>query len=283
MSYIIALTAMLLGVAGVLFTRRNQFNLLTTFSQTLIWLIVIAGIAQIVGLAYKDDEIRQANRKVQLGEAKLQSLALKAFDLAKPPIAAKFLIEAEDGGEPLKLANFSGPFPSYGRKGRLGRISVALPEVFALHADVAIEADDSVHFTQTDADGRALREGEPGPWFKPSAARPFAHGADLRPQLALAKVISALKANGQNQLGAMELDVPNNAQTRTYVSVSLERIYPAFRFYVRQETPFEPCAVVISVPMRFELDTPHTDTRMHVTLRLIEREQLSVECEKLPF
>src|SRR5262245_49387116 len=106
MSYIIALTAMLLGVVGVVATRRNQFNLLTTFSQVLIWLIVIAGIAMIVELAYKDDAIRQANRRVQLAEEKLKGLALKAFDLARPPAAARFMIEAEESGAPLKLANF---------------------------------------------------------------------------------------------------------------------------------------------------------------------------------
>ena len=283
MSYIIALTAMLLGVVGVVATRRNQFNLLTTFSQVLIWLIVIAGIAMIVELAYKDDAIRQANRRVQLAEEKLRSLSLKAFDLAKAPAAARFMIEAEDSGIPLKLANFSGPFPSYGRKGRLGRISVALPNVFAVHADIAIEADDTVHFTQVDADGRALREGEAGPWFRPGAKLPFAHGSELKPQLALAKILASLKANGQNPLGAVEFEIPNNPQTRTYVSVGLERIYPAFKFYVRQETPFEPCATVVTVPMRFELDPPQSETRMAFTLRLIEREQLSVECEKLPF
>jgi hypothetical protein len=283
MSYIIALTAMLLGVVGVVATRRNQFNLLTTFSQVLIWLIVIAGIAMIVELAYKDDAIRQANRRVQLAEERLRSLSLKAFDLAKAPAAARFMIEAEDSGAPLKLANFSGPFPSYGRKGRLGRISLALPNVFAVHADIAIEADDTVHFTQVDADGRALREGEAGPWFRPGAKLPFAHGTELKPQLALAKILASLKANGQNPLGALEFDIPNNPQTRTYVSVSLERIYPAFKFYVRQETPFEPCATVVTVPMRFELDPPQSETRMAFTLRLIEREQLSVECEKLPF
>ena len=283
MSYIIALTAMLLGVVGVVATRRNQFNLLSTFSQALIWLIVIVGIAMIVELAYKDDAIRQANRRVQLGEARLQSLALKAFDLAKAPVAARFMIEAEDGGAPLKLAHFSGPFPSYGRKGRLGRISVTLPNAFAVHADIAIEADDNIHFTHVDADGRALRDGEAGPWFRPSAALPFAHGTDLKPQLALAKILAALKANGQNPLGMLEFEIPNNPQTRTYVTVSLERIYPAFKFYIRQETPFEPCAAVVTVPMRFELDPPQSDTRMNLTLRLIEREQLSVECEKLPF
>lgn len=283
MSYIIALTAMLLGVVGVVFTRRNQFNLLTTFSQTLIWLIVIVGIAAIVDLAYKDDAIRQADRKVRMVEARLQSLALKPFDLAKPPAAAKFLIEAEDDGQPLKLADFSGPFPSYGRKGRLGTINVALPGVLTLYADVAVEADGSVHFTQTDAAGRTLREGDAGPWFRPTAATPFAHGAALRPQVALAKILSALKANGQNPLGALEFEIPNNSQTRTYVSVNLERIYPAFKFYVRQETPYEPCAAAISVPLRFELDPPRSDTRMHVTLRLIEREQLAIECGTLPF
>lgn len=283
MSYIIALTAMLLGVVGVVATRRNQFNLLTTFSQVLIWLIVIAGIAMVVELAYKDDAIRQANRRVQLGEARLQSLALKAFDLARTPGAAKFMIEAEDGGTPLKLANFSGPFPSYGRRGRIGRISVVLPNAFAVHADIAIEADDSVHFTQVDADGRALREGEAGPWFRPTAAFPFAHGTDLKPQLALAKILAALKANAQNPLGGLAFEIPNNPQTRTYVTVNLERIYPAFKFYVRQETPFEPCAAIVTVPMRFELDPPQSETRMNFSLRLIEREQLSVECEKLPF
>ena len=283
MSYIIALTAMTLGAVGVIFTRRNQFNLLTPFSQALIWLIVIVGIAAIVDLAYKDDAIRQANRRVQLVEAKLQSLALKPFDLAKPPIAAKFVIEAEDGGQPLKLADFSGPFPSFGRKGRLGRMSVALPNVFAVYADITIEADDSVRFTQTDAEGRPLREGEAGPWFRPTSAFPFAHGSDLRPQMPLAKILSALKANGQNQLGALEFEIPNNPHTRTTASVGLERIYPGFRFYVRQETPFEPCAAVITVPMRFELDPPQSETRMNFTLRLIEREMLGVECEKLPF
>ena len=282
MSYIIALTAMTLGVAGVIFTRRNQFNLLTPVSQALIWLIVIIGIAAIVDLAYKDDTIRQANRRVQLIEAKLQSLSLKPFELARSPVAAKFLIEAEDGGQPLKLANFSGPFPSFGRKGRLGKMSVVLPNVFALYADIAVEADDSVRFTQTDAEGRPLREGEAGPWFRPTAALPFAHGSDLRSQMPLAKILSALKANGQNQLGSLEFDIPNNPQTRTYVSVSLERIYPGFRFYVRQETPFEPCVAMIAVPMRFELEVPQSDARMNFTLRLIERETLAVECEKPP-
>jgi hypothetical protein len=249
----------------------------------LIWLVMITGIAMIVELAYKDDAIRQANHRVQLGEAKLQSLALKAFDLARAPTAARFLIEAEDSGASLKLANFSGPFPSYGRKGRLGRISVALPNVFAVHADIAIEADDSVHFTQVDADGRALREGEPGPWFRPSATLPFAHGTELKPQLATAKILASLKANGQTPLGQLAFDIPNNPQTRTYVSVNLERIYPAFRFYIRQDTPFEPCVAIVTVPLRFELDPPQSETRMGFTLRLIEREQLSVECEKLPF
>lgn len=58
MSYIIVLTAMTLGVAGVIFARRNQFNLLRPVSQILIWLIVIVGIAGLVDLAYKDDTIR---------------------------------------------------------------------------------------------------------------------------------------------------------------------------------------------------------------------------------
>ena len=283
MSYIIALTAMTLGVIGVVFTRRNQFNLLKPVSQILIWLIVIVGIAAVVDLAYKDDTIRKTERRVQLGEARLQSLALKAFDLSKPPVAAKFVIDLEDSGEPLRIANFSGPFPSYGRKGRLGKISVVLPNVFAVHADIFIEADDSVRFTQTDAEGRALREGEAGPWFRPTPALPFAYGSALKPPMPLARIISALKANGQNPLGAMEFDVPNNPQTRTFVSVNLERIYASFKLYARQETPYEPCAALIMAPMRFELDPPRSETRIHVTLRMIEREMLSVECEKLPF
>jgi hypothetical protein len=284
MSYIIVLTAMTLGVAGVIFTRRNRFNLLQPISQALIWLIVIVGIAEIVDLAHKDEAIRLAERRVQHVEARLQSLALKSFDLAKPPAAAKFVIEAEDSGQPLKLANFSGPFPSYGRTGRLGRINVALPNVFAVHADMSVEADGGVRFTQTDAEGRAMREGEPGPWFRPTDRMPFAHGSDLRVPIPLARTLSALKANGQNSLGTLELDIPNNPQTRTFVSVAFERIFAAFRFYVRQETTFEPCAAVITVPMRFEIDPPQSETRMHVTLRLIEREALAVECaEKLPF
>ncbi len=284
MSYIIVLTAMTLGVAGVIFTRRNQFNLLQPISQALIWLIVIVGIAEIVDLAYKDEAIRQAERRVQLVEARLQSLALKSFDLAKPPAAAKFIIEAEDGGQPLKLANFSGPFPSYGRTGRLGKINVSLPNVFAVHADMSVESDGGVRFTQTDAEGRALHEGEPGPWFRPTDRLPFAHGADIRVPMPLARTLTALKANGQSPLGALELEIPNNPQTRTFVAVAFERIFASFRFYVRQETPYEPCAAVIAVPMRFEVNPPQSETRMHVTLRLIEREALSVECaEKLPF
>ena len=283
MSYIIVLTAMTLGILGVLFTRRTQFNLLTTASQLMIWLIVIVGIVGIVDIAYKDDAIRQAERRIQLGDAKLQSLALKPFDLARPPTAAKFLIEAEEGGQPLRIANFAGPFPNYGLKGRLGRISVALPKVFAVHADIFVDADGGVSFTQTDADGRALREGEPGPWFRPGGNLPFAHGADMKPPMPLAKILAALKANGQEPLAMMEFDIPNKAQTRTHVTLNFERIFASFRFYARQETPFEPCAAVITVPMRFELDTPQSETRMHFTLRLIEREMLSVECEKLPF
>lgn len=284
MSYIIVLTATVLGVAGVIFTRRNQFNLLRPVSQALIWLIVIVGIAAIVDLAYKDDAIRNANRRVQLLEARLHSLALKPFDLAKPPAAARFVIEAEDGGQPLKLANFSGPFPSYGRKGRLGKISVALRNVFAVHAEISIEPDDSVRFTETDAEGRAMREGEAGPWFRPTASQPFAHGSDLKPQMPLVKILAALKLNGQTPLGALAFDIPNNPQTRTFVALRLERIFASFKFYVRQETPYEPCAAVITVPMRFEIDPPQSEERMHVTLRVIEREALAVECgEKLPF
>jgi hypothetical protein len=98
----------------------------------------------------------------------------------------------------------------------------------------------------------------------------------------LARILSALKANGQNQLGMLEFEIPNNPQTRTYVSVSLERIYPGFRFHVRQETPFEPCVAMVAVPMRFELEPPQSETRMNFTLRLIERETLAVECEKPP-
>ena len=283
MSYIIVLTAMTLGVAGVIFTRRNRFNLLKPISQALIWLIVIVGIAQIVDLAYKDEAIRLAERRVQSVEARLQSLALKSFDLAKPPAAAKFVIEAEDSGQPLKLANFAGPFPSYGRTGRLGRINVALPNVFAVHADMSVEAD-GVRFTQTDAEGRALREGEPGPWFRPTDRLPFAHGSDIRVPMPLARTLAALKANGQNPLGTLELDIPNNPQTRTSVSVAFERIFAAFKFYVRQETQYEPCAAVITVPMRLEIEPPQSETRMHVSLRLIEREVLAVECaDKLPF
>lgn len=284
MSYVIVLTAMLLGVAGVIFTRRNQFNLLLPRSQVLLWLIVFVGIAGVVDMAYKDDLIHQAERRVQLVEARLQSLALKPFDLAKPPAAARFVIEAEDSGQPLRLVNFSGPFPSYGRKGRLGRISVVLPDVFATHAEIAIEPDESVRFRQTDADGRTLGEGEAGAWFQPTSDLPFAHGSDLTVQVPLARTLAALKANGQKPLGVLEFDIPNNPQTRTFVSVSFERIFPALRLYARQETPYEPCAAVIRVPMRFELDAPRSDTRMNFTLRMIERETLAVECmARLPF
>lgn len=284
MGYVIVLTATVLGVAGVIFTRRNQFNLLLQRSQVLIWLILLVGVAGVVHLAYKDDAIHQAEQRMQQVEARLQSLALKSFDLAKPPAAAKFVIEAEEGGQPLKLADFSGPFPSYGRKGRLGTISVALPNVFAVHADISIEADDSVRFRQTGAEGGPLREGEAGAWFRPTPYLPFAHGSDLRAQMPLARALSALKANGQKPLGALEFDIPNNPQTRTSVSLSFERIFPAFRFYVRQETPYQPCAAVITVPMRFQLEPPRSDTRMSFTLRMIERETLSVDCaEKLPF
>jgi hypothetical protein len=284
MSYIIALAALTLGVAGVIFTRRNQFNLLKPFSHVLLWLIVIAGIAVVVDLAYKDEAIRQAERQVQLIEARLQSLALKPFDLAKAPAAARFLIEAEEGGRPLKLANFSGPFPSFGRKGRLGRISVVLPSVFAVHADVSVEGDDSVRFTETDAEGRALREGEAGAWFRPTDRPPFAHGSELRVQMPLARVLSTLKANAQTPLGTLEFDIPNNPRTRTSVALSFERIVATFRFYVRQDTGYQPCSAIITVPMRFEIEPPQSETRMQLTLRLIEREMLAVDCsDKPPF
>jgi hypothetical protein len=68
------------------------------------------------------------------------------------------------------------------------------------------------------------------------------------------------------------------------VAVNFELILAAFKFYVRQETPYEPCAAVILVPLRFEIEPPQNDTRMQLTLRMIEREALSVECaDKLPF
>ena len=99
-----------------------------------------------------------------------------------------------------------------------------------------------------------------------------------------AKVLAALKANSHSSLGALEFDIPNNPRTRTFVALNIERIFPAFKFYVRQETPYEPCAAIIVVPMRLEIDPPLSETRMQLTLRVIERETLSVECgDKLPF
>ena len=36
--------------------------------------------------------------------------------------------------------------------------------------------------------------------------------------------------------------------------------------------------------MRFEIEPPQSETRLQLTLRLIEREMLAVECgDKLPF
>jgi hypothetical protein len=284
MSYFIVLAAMMLGVAGVIFTRRNQFNILKPVAHVLLWLIVIAGIAGVVSLAYKDDEIRQADRRVQLIEARLQSLALKPFDLARAPAAAKFVIEPEDANRPFNITNFSGPFPSFGQKGRLGRISVVLPNVFAAHAEIFVEADDSIRFTETDATGRALREGEAGSWFRSTERERFAHGTELRPSMPLAKLLAALKANGQEPLGELALDIPNNPKTRTFIALNLERILLTFRFYARQETPYEPCAAAISMPLRFEIEPPESETRLVLSLRIIEREMLAIECgEKLPF
>lgn len=283
MSYIIVLTAMVLGMAGVIFTRRNQFNLLTPISQALIWLIFFVGIAGIVDIAYREDAIRQANRQVEHVETRLRSLAQKSFDLARQPAAAKFVVEVEETGDPQQIANFSGPFPSYGRNGRLGRIGVALPNMFAAHAEIFAEPDGKIRFTQTDAEGRALREGEAGSWFRPTAALPRAHGSELRTQLPLSRVLAALKAHGQTPLGALDLDIPNNPQTRTYVSVGFERVVAAFRFYVRQETPYEPCVAVITVPIRFEITPPQSEARMQLTLHAVERETLAVDCGKVPF
>lgn len=284
MSYIIVLVAMMLGVAGVIFTRRNQFNILKPVAHVLLWLIVTAGIAGVVSLAYKDDEIRQADRRVQLIEARLQSLALKPFDLARAPAAARFMIEPEDANRPFNIANFSGPFPSFGRKGRLGHIHVTLPKVFSAHADIFVEADDSVRFTETDENARALREGEAGPWFRPTEQQRTTYGTELRPAMPLAKLLAALKANGQNPLGELALDIPNNPKTRTFIALNLERMLLMFRFYVRQETPYEPCAAIISVPLRLEIEPPQSDTQLVLSLRIIEREMLAIECgDKLPF
>jgi hypothetical protein len=284
MSYIIVLAAMMLGVAGVILTRRNQFNILKPVAHVLLWLIVMAGIAGVVSLAYKDDEIRQADRRVQQIEARLQSLALKPFDLARAPAAARFVIEPEDPNRPFSIADFSGPFPSFGRKGRLGHIRVTLPKVFATHADLFVEADDSVRFTETDETGRALREGEAGPWFRPTDQQRSAYGTELRSTMPLAKLLAALKANGQNPLGELALDIPNNPKTRTFIALNLERMLLTFRFYVRQETPYEPCAAAISVPLRFEIEPPQSETQLVLSLRIIEREILAIECgDKLPF
>jgi hypothetical protein len=96
----------------------------------------------------------------------------------------------------------------------------------------------------------------------------------------LARILSAIKANGAAPLGVVTLDIPNTPQTRTFVALNFEKIVPAFKFQARQETPYQPCLVTITVPMRFEIDPPRSDSRMTVTLRLVERETLAIDCEK---
>lgn len=280
MSYVIVLVATALGVLGVLFSRRNQFKVLSAASQVLLWLIVLAGIAVVIDTAYKDDAINAANKRVRQGDERLQSLAAKPFDLAKPPVAARFVIEFDTtGGQPSAIENFTGPFPSYGRTGRLGTISIGLTDTFAAHAEMTVDGG-RVRFTQTDADGRPLREGEAGPWFAAGAGPLPTYGVELRPQVPLARILSAIKANGAAPLGVVTLDIPNTPQTRTFVALNFEKIVPAFKFQARQETPYQPCLVTITVPMRFEIDPPRSDSRMTVTLRLVERETLAIDCEK---
>lgn len=265
---------------GVLFSRRNQFKILSPASQILLWLIVLAGIAAVIDTAYKDDAINAANKRARLGDERLQALAQKPFDLAKPPVAAKFVIEFDTtGGQPATIENFTGPFPSYGRTGRLGTISVSLADVFAAHAEIAVDGD-RVRFTQTDADGRPLREGEAGPWFSAGTAPLPVHGAELRPQVPLARILAAIKANGAEPLGGVAFEIPNTPQTRTFVALNFERIVPAFRLQARQETPYQPCLATMTIPMRFEIDPPRSDSRMTATLRLVERESLSIDCGK---
>lgn len=278
MSYVIVLVATALGVLGVLFSRRNQFKILSPASQILLWLIVLAGIAAVIDTAYKDDAINAANKRVRQGDERLQALALKPFDLAKPPVAAKFIIEFDTtGGQPTTIENFSGPFPSFGRTGRLGTISVSLADSFAAHAEMTVDRD-RVRFTQTDADGRPLREGEAGPWFATGTGALPTYGVALRPQVPLARILSAFKANGAAPLGAVAFDIPNTPQTRTFVALNFEKIVPAFKFQARQETPYQPCLATMTVPMRFEIDPPRSDSRMTATLRLVERESLSIDC-----
>jgi hypothetical protein len=279
MSYVIVLTTTALGVLGVLFSRRNPFNILQPLSQILLWLIVLAGIAAVVDVAYKDDAITAADKRVHLVEERTQNLALKPFDLSKPPTTATFVIAFDNSGsEPSGLANFIGPFPTYGRAGRFGRISVALADTFAVHAEMTAEAD-RVRFTETDADGRALREGEAGPWFAADTASGI-HGAELKSQSPLARILSAIKANGLQPLGTLAFDIPNTPQTRTFVALAFEKIVPSFKFHLRQETPYQPCTAIVTVPMRLEIDPPRSETRMTATLRLVEREALSIACEK---
>lgn len=280
MSYVIVLVATTLGVLGVLFSRRNQFKILSPASQILLWLIVLAGIAAVVDTAYKDDAINAANKRIRQGDERLQSLAAKPFDLAKPPVAAKFVIEFDTtGGQPATIENFTGPFPSYGRTGRLGTISVSLADTFTAHAEMTIDGD-RLRFTQTDADGRALREGEAGPWFVTGTGPQPIYGVELRPQVPLARIFSAIKANGAGPLGAVAFDIPNTPQTRTFVALNFEKVVPAFKFQVRQETPYQPCLATMTVPLRFEIDPPRSDSRMTATLRLVERETLSIDCGK---
>lgn len=280
MSYVIVLIVTALGVLGVLFSRRSQFKILSPASQILLWLIVLAGIAAVIDTAYKDDAINAANKRVRQGDERLQALALKPFDLAKPPVAATFVIAFDTtGGQPAAIENFTGPFPNYGRTGRLGTISVSLADIFAAHAEMSVDGE-RVRFTQTDADGRPLREGEAGPWFATGTAPPLTYGVTLRPQVTLARILSAIRANGSAPLGAVALEIPNSPQTRTFVALNLERIVPAFRLQARQETPYQPCLATVTVPMRFEIDPPRSDNRMTATLRLVERETLSIDCEK---
>lgn len=280
MSYVIVMVATALGVLGVLFSRRNQFKILSPASQILLWLIVLAGIAALIDAAYKDDAINAANKRVRQGDERLQALALKPFDLAKPLVAAKFVIEFDStGGQPSAIENFTGPFPSYGRTGRFGTISVSLADIFAAHADITVDGD-RVRFTQTDAEGRALREGEAGPWFAAGTAPLLIYGVELRPQVPLARILSSIRANGTEPLGTVAFEIPNTPQTRTFVALNFERIVPAFKLQVRQDTPYQPCLATVTVPMRFEIEPPRGDSRMTATLRLVERETLAIECER---
>jgi hypothetical protein len=295
MVYISTLITVVVGILGVLFSQQGERQTLRPVGYVLIFLSLLSGALSILN-TYEDKEDTIAererlvteNRKIQ---AELTKLRLATFAVGAPPSNAMIIFDYAVGGDSMKNKYFSGPFPSFGKKGKIGRIWVAVPEIFEMHGDIEAsllsDSLDSAIATITPANNDPKRPNFPvlkkDPWFNEQFAPEYSVGANIKEAIgnnSMRKVLAEITPF--RRIAYVELNKSNDESAIKEALKILRTLSTYLKFYVPlRAKDKDTCASVIYMPLRFDAEYGHEMLNLSY---YIDEEEINVaECEKLPF